>query len=86
MFAEAIQDNQKYLEDFGIVSKSTHTFMAELSDYGVGKVTGAGGFKDGSGMILFLAQDIQKTKEYLKLKNIEFVPFQQDFDGVKKVY
>ncbi len=83
MFAESIKDNQTHLEDFGIVSKNTKKLLSELSAYGVGKVTGAGGLQEGSGMILFLAEDIKKTTNYLKEKNIEFVPFKQDFDGVK---
>ncbi len=85
MFAESIKDNQTYLEDFGIVSKNTKQLLSELSTYGVGKVTGAGGLNEGSGMILFLAEDIKKAIHYLKEKNIEFVPFKQDFEGVKLI-
>lgn len=86
MFAEAIHDNENQLVDFGIVSKETQKLLSTLSEYGVGKVTGAGGYKAGSGMILFLAQDMEKTVKYLKSQNIEYVPFKQDFDGVKHIY
>ncbi len=84
MFAESIKDNQTYLQDFGIVSQSANNLLTQLSDYGVGKVTGAGGLEEGSGMILFLAEDKNKTIEFLKQQKIEYVPFKQDFDGVTK--
>lgn len=85
MFAESISDNQTYLEDFGIVSKETKDFLKELHTFGVGKITGAGGTQKGSGMILFLAEDKVKAIEYLNKKNIAYLPFKQDFDGILKV-
>ncbi|HRN70147.1 MAG TPA: mevalonate kinase [Candidatus Woesebacteria bacterium] len=85
MFAESIADNQKELEDLGIISKPTKQLLKQLSPFGVGKVTGAGGLKEGSGMILFLAQNKKELGNYLKKQNIEYVSFKQDFEGVRIV-
>lgn len=62
---------------------SQHKKLQKLSEFGVGKVTGAGGLETGSGMILFLAKESSLLKAYLEEQSIEYVPFKQDFDGVK---
>lgn len=85
MFSEAVKDNQTYLEDFGIVSDNTKKLMQRLSQFGVGKVTGAGGLHEGSGMILFLTDQKEKLISYLQEQNINFVSFKQDFEGVISV-
>lgn len=53
MFQESIEDNEKALEQLGVVSESTIKLLQELKPFGVGKVTGAGGKTQGSGLLLF---------------------------------
>ncbi len=83
MFKEALQENEKLVEDLGIVSAQTRKLIESLSPIGIGKVTGAGGIAEGSGMILFYSEDRDTFKKVLHEKTIPYVPFHQDFDGVK---
>lgn len=85
MFADSIKENQKLLVDFGIVSKKTIAFLDTLQEFGFGKVTGAGGLTDGSGMILCYAPDTAKFKAFVKQHKIETIAFQQDFKGVEYI-
>lgn len=84
LFAECIEENQKLLVDFGIVSKQTQTLLASLSPFGVGKVTGAGGQKEGSGLILFFIKDTEGFETYKKEDSLHTIPFKQDFEGVQE--
>jgi mevalonate kinase len=81
-FQEILSENQKYLEMLDVVSDSTKALLKDLSSHGVGKVTGAGGKKNGSGYILFFAKDRKKTEELLGEHGIPFINFVQDFHGV----
>ncbi len=82
MFAECIDENQKLLVDFGIVSGSAQKLLAGLSPYGVGKVTGAGGRKEGSGLILFYITDKDGFRKYSVQEGLLTIPFKQQFEGV----
>jgi mevalonate kinase len=82
MFFETIQTNGALVEDMGIVSDDTKELLQSLTQYGKGKVTGAGGKEKGSGMVLFFADDMNGLAEYLKEKKIWFALFHQDFQGV----
>ena len=48
LFKTCIQSNLRELKKLGVVSKKARVLLSKLSNYGVGKVTGAGGYKDGS--------------------------------------
>ena len=85
LFRECIEENQKLLVDFGIVSKKTQNILEELSPYGVGKVTGAGGLTDGSGLVLFVMEDTEGFRKFSKDNNLRIVPFRQNFEGVKEL-
>lgn len=82
LFGQSIADNQSYLEDLGIVSSQTRNLIKNLSQYGMGKVTGAGGIKAGSGYILFLVND-ETVYDYLEEKNIPYLHFISDYQGVQ---
>ena len=74
MFAECIEENGILLQKLGTVSEKTKKLLKKLQPYGVGEVPGAGGIKDGSGFILFMTKDIEKTKEFLqKYKCLNFI-------------
>ncbi len=85
LFAECIEENHKLLVDFGIVSKSTQALLDELTSYGVGKVTGAGGQQEGSGLILFVVKDTEGFETFCKEKKLRTIPFQQNFEGVHEI-
>ncbi len=83
MFKASIEENEKYLERVGAVSAKTRALLKSLAPYGAGKVTGGGGKKEGSGNILFFAHDKDKLFSHLRKNNIPFLPFHQDFEGVR---
>lgn len=85
VFRAAIEESHKCLVEIGVVSKKTQILLAKLRPYGVGKVTGAGGVKDGSGNILFFADHTDDMKNYLQAKSISFFSFEQDYKGVVKI-
>lgn len=84
MFTESIGANQKLLEDLGIVSEATKQLLKELSPFGKGKVTGAGGLMQGSGFVLFVIQN-ESVIEELKKQNIPYLRFHQDLKGLQHI-
>ena len=83
LFTDCLDNNQALLDDLGIVSKKTQKMIKSLSKYGVGKVTGAGGVKDGSGLILFAVKDTKYISELSKKYSL--FKIEQDLEGVRKV-
>ncbi|MBP9690946.1 mevalonate kinase, partial [Candidatus Woesebacteria bacterium] len=86
MFAECIEENQKLLVEFGIVSDSAQEIVTTISPAGVGKVTGAGGAQSGSGLLLFLIRDSKIFNTLKEKHNLKTIPFKQNFEGVKQGY
>ncbi|MDA1316737.1 MAG: hypothetical protein O3B87_01785 [bacterium] len=82
MFAQAVSDNGAALIDIGIVSKQTQSLIASLLSYGVGKVTGAGGIKKGSGLILFFLNNTSSIKD-LEKRGVKIIPFVQSQEGLR---
>jgi mevalonate kinase len=83
-FADNLFENQIRLELLGVVSKTAKQLLESLSQYGVGKITGAGGIKEGSGFILFYSFDNEKLIAYLEKNQINYFQFKGDFIGLKK--
>lgn len=83
MFQECMAENEELLEKLGIVSDKSKALLKELKPYGVGKVTGAGGIKDKSGIVLFYG-DIVKIKEYLKQDKITYFDFKSSNEGLNR--
>ncbi len=84
-FAENIEKNQKMLEKLDVVSEKTRTLLHTLRNFGVGKITGAGGKTMGSGYILFFAENSEKLEIYLRNNNKSYFKYEQNIDGVKKL-
>jgi len=84
-FKKSLVVNELLLEKLNVVSKKTRILLTELSKFGVGKITGAGGKKTDSGFILFLSDDKVKLEEFLKNRKISFYKFSQDTDGLNKL-
>ena len=83
LFQETVKENQSELEKIGIVSKQTSVLLKKLQAYGVGKVTGAGGLAEGSGLILFFTKDKEGLGNYAIKNKLTLLPFEQDFEGVR---
>ena len=84
-FKNSLFVNEKLLEELGIVSDRTKKLLKELSKFGVGKVTGAGGKKTGSGFILFYTDQIDKLINYLIKRKIIYHKFIPDNIGLKRI-
>ncbi|MEN8253662.1 MAG: hypothetical protein ABFQ62_04795 [Patescibacteria group bacterium] len=70
---ELISENQELLEDLGVVGDRAKTMIRDIKSTGaVAKITGAGGIKSGSGMLLCYHQDINKLKNLVKNNNWEY--------------
>lgn len=84
LFKETIQHNQDHLVSLGIVSSDTSSLLSTLEPYGVGKVTGAGGRKKGSGFILFYSNRISELKHHLEQEGISYHAFLPSDRGVSQ--
>ncbi len=85
LFKESLVNNENSLEQLGIVSENTKKLFSSLSKFGFGKVTGAGGRKEGSGFILFFAENIEQLIKYLKARKIVFYKFMPDNKGLVRI-
>ncbi len=83
LFSQMMIENEIYLEILGVVSKKTKKLLEKLQSFGVGKITGAGGRKEGSGFILFFSFEKKGLIEFLEKNRIDFFSFKQNFEGVK---
>jgi len=81
-FAENLFENQLRLELLGVVSKKAKQLLENLSRFGIGKITGAGGVGEGSGFILFYAFDKKKLINYLEKNKISYFQFKGDLVGL----
>ena len=82
LFQQSILDNEIFLEILGVVSLKTKKLLQRLSSFGVGKITGAGGKKEGSGFILFFAEKEKQLIDFLKKEKINFFKLSLDNKGV----
>ncbi len=83
LFSQMMMENEIYLEVLGVVSKKTKKLLEKLQTFGVGKITGAGGRKEGSGFILFFSFNKKGLIGFLEKNKINYFPFEQNFEGVK---
>ncbi len=83
-FVKCIIDNQIFLDMLGVVSEKARIILKKLEPYGIGKVTGGGGKKKGSGYIMFFATDKTGLEKFCKNNKINFYKFEQSYTGVKK--
>ena len=84
-FQKTIAENESLLEEIGVVSKHTEQLLCLLKEYGVGKVTGAGGKKNGSGYILFYHLNGKDIEEKCKKLQIPCIKFVSEYEGVTKI-
>lgn len=84
-FNHSIKQNEQLLEELGIVSSSAHALIADVESVGgVAKISGAGGIKTGSGVVIAIHT---KPQEMMALaKKYAYPAFQVVLggDGVRK--
>lgn len=82
-FIEVINKAGKNLEKLGVVSKSAKVIIQKIQDLdGAAKITGAGGIKQGSGMILAYHKDLNKIIQFAKESNLKYYSIQVSEKGV----
>jgi mevalonate kinase len=70
---DAVNENGKLLEKLGVVSESTVGLIKQLRSIGAGvKISGAGGVKTGSGILLVVSPDLDTIQEFAKSKQLSF--------------
>lgn len=67
-----IEDNERLLEEIGVVSGSTkHLIRSIKSIGGTAKISGAGGYKAGSGLLLAFHTNPERLLHFAKKKNLD---------------
>jgi mevalonate kinase len=70
-----IKLGEKNLENLGVVGKKAKSIIREIEKLGGAvKISGAGGIKDGSGMLLVYCKNLQSILNYAKKKRLEILP------------
>lgn len=85
LFKKYLVNNEKLLEKLGVVSEKTKKLLVELSKFGLGKVTGAGGRETGSGFVLFFADEKERLIKYLDERKIIYYKFISDSKGLTRL-
>lgn len=81
-FLDCITTNNTLLTRLGVFSNEAEQLLSNLAVYGSGKITGAGGNSNGSGYVLFFAQDKEGLESYLNNNSISYIPLVQDRKGL----
>jgi len=84
-FGSLITENQRLLEKIGVVSKKAKNIIKIIEKFGgYAKISGAGGVRDGSGIILAFHPDIKKLEYYLSQNKINFFKAALSQEGLKR--
>lgn len=72
---ELITENEKLLEDLGVVGNRTQTMIRQIEQIdGTAKITGAGGLQEGSGFMIACHENWEKLEAFVKKKNWSYFP------------
>lgn len=72
---DLLDKNGHLLEELGVVGEHAKQLSSELRKLGASvKVTGAGGVKEGSGMLLVRHKELEIVRSYLESKKIRYYP------------
>lgn len=78
-----IRQNERLLEELEVVSNKTQNIIRNLESIGASaKITGAGGFKNGSGMVIVYHPDPEKLLDFAAKNNLELTSVRLDQNGV----
>jgi len=84
LISEAIRQGERNLERLGVVSKSTKQLIYNLEGLGaVAKISGAGGKKDKSGLVLVYTKNKQPILNYCQKFNLKVINFELAKEGLK---
>lgn len=79
-----IKENEKLLEELGIVSESTKRLIKKIEGIGgAAKITGAGGIRTNSGMIIVYHQNVGKIFELSRKLKLNLMPVELGGKGVQ---
>jgi len=79
-----IKENEVLLEKLGVVSNSTIKLIRKIEKTGgAAKISGAGGKKDKSGILLIYHKDINKLKNFARKEKLELIEIQLGERGVR---
>ncbi len=85
LFKKTILENEKCLEEIGVVSPKTKRIINDLKKFGSGKITGAGGEKSASGFIILYCDKPPEVTKYCNENNLKFYKFYSSAEGLKKI-
>jgi mevalonate kinase len=81
---DLIKENQRLLEAIGVVGDKAKKMVRQIElAGGLAKVCGAGGLKQGSGMLLVYHPDSQSLKAWLRKKDWQFFPIKLGGPGAR---
>ncbi|MBP9718893.1 MAG: mevalonate kinase [Candidatus Levybacteria bacterium] len=82
---EIMKMAQNNLDALGVVSEKARLIMYSLNRLGIAaKISGAGGFRQGAGMILCLAKDTDVLIQFAKTNNFEYKRISIGVQGLRK--
>ena len=82
---ECIKLGEQNLEKLGVVGARAKVLIRSIERIGgVAKISGAGGVKSGSGMLLVYHKDTGKLLNYIKQKKLEFLKIRIGVEGLKR--
>lgn len=82
-FMKLLNNAGKNLENLGVVSKQAKSIIKKIHVLkGGAKITGAGGIKNGSGMILAYHTDIKELIKFAKDNNLKYYPVEISHKGI----
>jgi mevalonate kinase len=81
---ECIKLGEKNLEELGVVGKRAQAIIRGVEELGgAAKISGGGGIKKGSGMLLAYHKDMGKIINYVKQNNLELLSIKIEEKGLK---
>src|SRR5258706_2709366 len=83
-FGRLMLENEELLEKLGVVSESAKTLIHRIEKIGgYAKISGAGGKKEGSGIVIIYHKDIDKITLFAKNNNLNIIPVKLGEEGVR---
>jgi mevalonate kinase len=80
-----IKFGEQNLEKLGVVGKKAQSLIRSIEKLGgAAKITGAGGVKDGSGMLLVYHKDVERLFNYVKQNKLEALKIQIGEEGLRR--
>jgi len=82
--ASLMNANETLLEEIGVVSGKTKRLIEKIRSIGGGaKISGAGGYKDGSGIVLAYHKDRDKLLNFVSTNKLKYFRIKLGSEGVK---